>query len=84
LSKALFFAGYFSAETLAAVESLRSDRMISYRLPDLNTLISAQDPVKDLPLDFVLTERGDYGPFDTMLVRIRDVLDELDKEGDRA
>jgi hypothetical protein len=72
------FSSYLSAETIEAIEILRTDEMVGMRLPDLQDLITANQGVTTFTLEHVLGGRGDYAAFDTMLLRIGALLDRIE------
>jgi hypothetical protein len=78
------FGSYLTAEILNAVETLRTDEMVGMRLPDLQVLITANQQMKTFTLEHVLGGMGDYAAFDTMLERIRTLLDWIESEAKAA
>ncbi len=78
------FVSYLSAEVLDAVEALRSDEMAGMRLPDLEELITANQHMTMFTLEHALGGLGDYATFDTMLGRIRALLERIEIEGKAA
>ena len=78
------FSSYLGAEVLEGVETLRADEMAGIRLPDLEVLITANQEMATFTLEHALGGRGDYAAFDTMLGRIRALLDRIETDAKPA
>jgi hypothetical protein len=68
------YSGYLSPDTLVAIEELRADGVVSFRLSHLDELVEANEHIAPFPLSNAFGGRGDYKEFDTMLQRLRTVL----------
>lgn len=69
------YSGYLTPDTLVAVETLRVDDVIAFRLSYLGELVSMNDQIIPFPLSNAFGMRGDdYIEFNIMLCKIRNVL----------
>ena len=69
------YSGYLSPDTLVAIEELRADEFVRFRLPDLGTLVSTNQGIQPFTLTYALEQRGKYVAFHAMLTKVAQLLD---------
>jgi hypothetical protein len=68
------YSGYLTPDSLVALEELRADSVVSFRLTHLGELVSMNEQIKPFPLSHAFGGRSEYAEFETMLCRVRNVL----------
>jgi hypothetical protein len=65
------YSGYLDADTLVAIEDIRSDELVYMRLPHLGELESDNKRINPFPLTFAFGTREGYLSLDKMIEKIR-------------
>jgi hypothetical protein len=72
------YSGYLSPDSLVAIEELRADGVVAFRLPNLGELVTANMHISPFPLSNAFGIRDDYLEFNAMLQKLRNVLVHVD------
>ena len=77
------YSGYLDPDTIVAIEYVRADELVYFRLPRLGELESDNSQIVPLLLSYAFGIREGYGSLDAMLQKLRAVVDHIASERKR-